>query len=217
MPGDSKNMSSVQPRNLAADACILVYDCSNKASLKALQKRLDAFKEACDATSGMGSPHIVIMGTKSDKKDEDCVPLAKVKKWAKSKGVEEVFEVSGKTGDGVQEAFDCLLIAEEEDFLNMDSLTAGMDAMSSRRRPKGKATAPCERSTWVPDGDANDCGSCGRNFSIFVRKHHCRACGDIFCQNCSNETWEYGGERVRVCEECHSFFTAENAVMRTNA
>lgn len=213
MPGNSKSMKNIQPRNLAADACILVYDTSNAKSAKALASRLEAFRGACEAISGFDSPHIIIIGTKLDTKDEDGVPLAKVKKWAAKNKIEEVFEVSAKTSKGVKQAFESLMVAEEEDFLNMDDLTAGMDDMSNRRRPKGKATAPCDMTTWVPDGDAPDCGSCGSGFNLFNRRHHCRACGDVFCNKCSNLTWEYSGERVRVCEECHSFFIAENAVM----
>lgn len=215
MPGNSKSMKSIQPRNLAADACILVYDSSNAKSAKALSSRLEAFRAACEATSGHDSPQIIIVGTKVDSKGEDGIPIGKVKKWAQKNGIDDkdVYEVSAKTSKGIKAVFESLLVAEEEDFLNMESLTAGMDDMTNRRRPKGKATAPCDKSTWVPDGDAPDCGSCGQNFNLFNRRHHCRACGDVFCNRCSNVTWDYGGEQVRVCEECHSFFIAESAVM----
>merc|ERR1719237_1287069 len=83
--------------------------------------------------------------------------------------IEEVFEVSAKTSKGVKQAFESLMVAEEEDFLNMYDLTAGMDDMSNRRRPKGKATAPCDMTTWVPDGDAPDCGIsfCSKESSSF--------------------------------------------------
>lgn len=39
---------------------------------------------------------------------------------------------------------------------------------------------------WMPDNDANNCVNCRRSFNIFVRKHHCRLCGKIFCYLCSN-------------------------------
>jgi hypothetical protein len=28
--------------------------------------------------------------------------------------------------------------------------------------------------------------SCGANFSLTVWKHHCRACGQVFCEPCSS-------------------------------
>lgn len=215
MPGDSKSMTSIQPRNLAADACVLVYSIADKTSVRALQKRLDAFNEACEKTSGHKNPKIIIVGTHGDDMGEDAVPLVKVQKWAEKKGIEEVYEVSGKTGKGVKEAFDTLMVAEEEDFLNMDSLTAGMDELNNRRRPVGKATQPCPKAEWVPDADVTNCGQCGIKFTLFVRKHHCRACGDIFCGKCSSQKWTYSAQQVRVCDECISHFNAEFAAMGT--
>lgn len=37
---------------------------------------------------------------------------------------------------------------------------------------------------WKPDSDAINCCNCQRSFNIFLRKHHCRACGEIFCKRC---------------------------------
>lgn len=39
--------------------------------------------------------------------------------------------------------------------------------------------------TWESDGDATACRGCGRKFTFFVRKHHCRRCGRIYCDACS--------------------------------
>ena len=37
---------------------------------------------------------------------------------------------------------------------------------------------------WVKDEDVLDCMSCGRVFTLTVRKHHCRCCGRIVCWKC---------------------------------
>ncbi|KAG5929948.1 hypothetical protein E4U53_002333 [Claviceps sorghi] len=39
------------------------------------------------------------------------------------------------------------------------------------------------REHWKPDSDSTICDdpSCKRTFNYFVRRHHCRKCGDIFC------------------------------------
>ena len=34
---------------------------------------------------------------------------------------------------------------------------------------------------WVPDDVAWSCRQCHQQFSIFLRKHHCRRCGGLFC------------------------------------
>ncbi|KAG0476101.1 hypothetical protein HPP92_012942 [Vanilla planifolia] len=42
-----------------------------------------------------------------------------------------------------------------------------------------------EKDHWVPDEAVSQCTSCGVAFGPFVRGHHCRNCGDIFCDKCS--------------------------------
>ena len=39
---------------------------------------------------------------------------------------------------------------------------------------------------WIDDNTVMSCYHCKKQFSFFTRKHHCRACGKIFCYNCSN-------------------------------
>lgn len=61
---------------------------------------------------------------------------------------------------------------------------------------------------WVPDQDVIQCSSCNAPFTLFRRRHHCRACGHIFCAECSKFTkylncWGYHGP-VRVCEPCYN-------------
>lgn len=40
---------------------------------------------------------------------------------------------------------------------------------------------------WQRDEEAKDCIGCGRHFTFFLRKHHCRRCGRIFCDACSSK------------------------------
>ena len=39
---------------------------------------------------------------------------------------------------------------------------------------------------WVDDDAVCVCHNCNKKFSMFVRRHHCRFCGRIFCFECSN-------------------------------
>ncbi|XP_059803275.1 RUN and FYVE domain-containing protein 2 isoform X2 [Hypanus sabinus] len=59
---------------------------------------------------------------------------------------------------------------------------------------------------WLKDRDAACCKLCGKEFSISTRKHHCRNCGEIFCNACSdNELPLPSSPRpVRVCDTCHA-------------
>ncbi|CAK7566577.1 MAG: hypothetical protein SEPTF4163_004524 [Sporothrix epigloea] len=38
---------------------------------------------------------------------------------------------------------------------------------------------------WQPDSEVTYCPICSQQFSIFVRKHHCRKCGRVVCNSCS--------------------------------
>ncbi|XP_040382342.1 protein FREE1 [Oryza brachyantha] len=59
---------------------------------------------------------------------------------------------------------------------------------------------------WVPDEAANKCHSCAADFNPFNRRHHCRNCGEIFCDKCSQGrtalTAEDNAPLVRVCDRC---------------
>ncbi|KAG5476443.1 hypothetical protein LSCM1_04148 [Leishmania martiniquensis] len=37
----------------------------------------------------------------------------------------------------------------------------------------------------IEDDEAAECGQCGTAFSFFLRRHHCRLCGDVFCDACT--------------------------------
>ncbi len=41
------------------------------------------------------------------------------------------------------------------------------------------------RGAWRDDDDRSECAACGRQFNMVRWKHHCRVCGDIFCDACS--------------------------------
>ncbi|KAL5778242.1 hypothetical protein ACOSP7_011168 [Xanthoceras sorbifolium] len=63
-----------------------------------------------------------------------------------------------------------------------------------------------EKDHWVPDEAVTKCTGCGTDFGAFVRKHHCRNCGDIFCDKCTHGrialTADENAQPVRVCDRC---------------
>ena len=55
------------------------------------------------------------------------------------------------------------------------------------------------------DSSVTACEACAKTFSAFRRRHHCRACGGIFCNACSTKRCEVAGQRDglrRVCDDC---------------
>ncbi|XP_041744385.2 RUN and FYVE domain-containing protein 2 isoform X3 [Coregonus clupeaformis] len=59
---------------------------------------------------------------------------------------------------------------------------------------------------WLNDKDATHCKLCEKEFSISRRKHHCRNCGEIFCNACSDNELPLPAspKPVRVCDTCHA-------------
>lgn len=74
---------------------------------------------------------------------------------------------------------------------------------------------------WQPDEDVNACPLCDRRFSFLFRRHHCRKCGLVVCDDCSRNYVDMPRdsivrpptftplspgvellERVRVCSAC---------------
>jgi hypothetical protein len=69
----------------------------------------------------------------------------------------------------------------------------------------------------VDDKTVTHCYNCGIAFTVFNRRHHCRACGRIFCHSCSQwneripddlvsytdtKSWIIQGQVSRVCQSC---------------
>jgi len=66
-----------------------------------------------------------------------------------------------------------------------------------------------QKKLWILDKSAPNCMKCTSEFTPILRKHHCRACGGIFCRNCCKKlnTKFEGVEEirlVRVCVDCTS-------------
>lgn len=61
-----------------------------------------------------------------------------------------------------------------------------------------------DKSLWVPDDQADTCFNCGKKFmSLFLRRHHCRICGNIFCKDCYIKFFKVDKEKEsKACEYC---------------
>ncbi|CAF2049880.1 unnamed protein product [Rotaria magnacalcarata] len=64
---------------------------------------------------------------------------------------------------------------------------------------------------WLNDDDVNSCLKCKETFSVTQRKHHCRNCGNIFCDSCSSKTAIVAASSKkpqRVCDNCYKDLTS---------
>ncbi|KAI4967758.1 hypothetical protein ZWY2020_015096 [Hordeum vulgare] len=98
-----------------------------------------------------------------------------------------------------------------EDARAKGTVDAGKSSLQSNEKKKGfdwMFAKPVDevKDHWVPDEAAKKCQSCAGDFSHFNRRHHCRNCGEIFCDKCSQGrialTAEDNAPLVRVCDRC---------------
>ena len=60
---------------------------------------------------------------------------------------------------------------------------------------------------WIPDNEAPECMRCHRvKFSTIQRRHHCRKCGFVVCNDCSTHRIviiSQSPKPLRVCDTCY--------------
>ncbi|XP_022084597.1 LOW QUALITY PROTEIN: FYVE and coiled-coil domain-containing protein 1-like [Acanthaster planci] len=78
-----------------------------------------------------------------------------------------------------------------------DTLWQWTDKLDYQRKMKAS-----ER--WIDDSEVTQCMQCHVEFSLIVRRHHCRLCGRIFCTKCANcyVSAAHSRKKSRVCEQC---------------
>ncbi|XP_075247433.1 RUN and FYVE domain-containing protein 2-like isoform X1 [Convolutriloba macropyga] len=66
------------------------------------------------------------------------------------------------------------------------------------------------KKSWVDEKSVKSCMHCSADFTNLTRKHHCRNCGNVFCNSCSNHKMKLPSSKdpVRVCIECKSKINA---------
>ena len=77
-----------------------------------------------------------------------------------------------------------------------------------------------EKIYWIPDSEVNNCNNCGKDFTFFERKHHCRVCGKIFCNTCILTYYEITyfdveGE-LKCCSHCKELYMKLNSILKQN-
>ncbi|XP_011878410.1 PREDICTED: RUN and FYVE domain-containing protein 2 isoform X1 [Vollenhovia emeryi] len=94
---------------------------------------------------------------------------------------------------------------------------AADNAQQQQQQQQQQQSALQEGSvTWANDRMVTQCKGCSREFNMTRRKHHCRNCGNIFCNACSDNTTVLPNSTkpVRVCDECYVFLVSRYSVVR---
>jgi hypothetical protein len=92
-----------------------------------------------------------------------------------------------------------------QNLLQEDGLTVGTTWFEKYCLANKNPGVTC---TWLSDQATSTCMNekCGKPFTFFFRKHHCRSCGNIFCEKCvqKKKLLNFGTEEVYCCLECRN-------------
>ena len=103
-------------------------------------------------------------------------------------------------GVGSKNTHSCITTnSTETDIINTSIFSGQMETMKLAGRK------------WADDSEVLNCNTCAKAFSVTVRRHHCRNCGQIFCHDCSSKQapLEANKKSVRVCDSCYNELTAK--------
>lgn len=101
------------------------------------------------------------------------------------------------------------------------ALWKGMEKINTQQ-----IAEPGSDARWVTEA-RKKCRRCTKDFGILTRPHHCRLCGEVFCENCTKKRMDVNNPldagqsgRVRglqkdqrVCDDCYAYRTT----LRTHA
>lgn len=121
-------------------------------------------------------------------------------------------------------------LLKEEDLNRMNYSVYAEKKLSLSKSPDDTFNNyfPKRNDKWVDSNIIQRCQICDISFSFFMRKHHCRACGGVYCSNCCNKfiiipesiinkptteenikttltkslRWLYGEKKDLVCNGC---------------
>lgn len=93
-----------------------------------------------------------------------------------------------------------------------DSPTDGTAAWKT----EGAEDLGTRQPAWMPDAEAPNCMNCNQKFTFTKRRHHCRACGKVYCAVCCNRKCKlkYLEKEARVCVVCFDTIHRAQALER---
>ncbi|XP_006081334.1 zinc finger FYVE domain-containing protein 16 isoform X1 [Myotis lucifugus] len=115
-----------------------------------------------------------------------------------------------------QVSFNSNYIDIESNFESGSSLvTANEESLPVNTCKEGLVLGQ-KQPTWVPDSEAPNCMNCQVKFTFTKRRHHCRACGKVFCGVCCNRKCklQYLEKEARVCVVCYETISKAQAFER---
>ncbi|KAK7895469.1 hypothetical protein WMY93_020794 [Mugilogobius chulae] len=81
---------------------------------------------------------------------------------------------------------------------------------------EGEEELGSKQPAWMPDAEAPNCINCSQRFTFTKRRHHCRACGKVYCGVCCSRKCKlkYLQKEARVCVTCFESIQRAQALER---
>ncbi|XP_020503248.2 FYVE and coiled-coil domain-containing protein 1 [Labrus bergylta] len=195
----------------------------NVSSLQAKVSELEAVNEQYLRLSGEKDAHITNNETTIRDSESEIQQLRNAVTRA-----EEAHSAALKVSEDLKQRLntteaakqtECLKLTAEVDDLNRtktnleerlielirdkDALWQKSDALEFEQKLRAE-----ER--WWSDKESTHCLSCHGQFTWWLRRHHCRLCGRIFCYYCSNNfaMTKHSGKKERCCKDCYTQHSA---------
>ena len=92
-----------------------------------------------------------------------------------------------------------------EDYRSKKATFLTPDQSSHQTKQSSERLGDCA-PLWVPDAHVTMCQACSCNFTLIIRRHHCRACGRVVCYQCADNKAPLRYRQfqpARVCDACY--------------
>jgi hypothetical protein len=108
--------------------------------------------------------------------------------------------------------FTSSFFASQGDLTEVESIRRGLTRAESEALEEelGEVTGAPTTAHWKPDESAHACYICNQGFTFFFRRHHCRRCGNLVCDNHikhtvpldQNARYHPNGTASKACKSC---------------
>jgi len=169
-------------------------------------KAQDAFKEAVAGQAGVGVDQVDIQGVeeaKESKAAEGCTVHVEFCIQSPRQALERIRKLlTGTPDEGAYKSKGLSALRG----LKLTGLSFSVKRDTKEQAPKGTEIVflSTNSAAWEQDDARTSCAECDRPFGMLNRRHHCRVCGFLKCDSCTNRrVMGSTFAEKRICEPCY--------------
>ncbi|NWT75668.1 ZFY16 protein, partial [Prunella himalayana] len=158
-----------------------------------------------DSGSGALASDVCIKGARPKQLLDLSQGAAGQKQLSRTSALERENQECGSVGAEAPLSDSRVNVGADSDPGESSSEAGGSQTSESSEPRKAPAALSWKQPLWVPDSEAPNCMSCQAKFTFTKRRHHCRACGKVFCGSCCKRKCklQYMEKEARVCTGCY--------------